>query len=145
MAYCQKCGNQIEDNAEFCSKCGSKLKQSITNDVRAGMNQADLDQTVGGALIINAIIGAIAIGVWSKSWWVFGISLIVLLGLVHVKAFAIIIGVIASIGAGIISYFAITWIFESTAAGVVLGIIVALVVGGANMRSFEYIKSLDKK
>ncbi len=28
--YCQKCGNQIEDNSIFCSKCGNKIVSTNT-------------------------------------------------------------------------------------------------------------------
>lgn len=30
--YCNKCGNQVEDNAKFCSKCGTPVNQKINDE-----------------------------------------------------------------------------------------------------------------
>lgn len=31
--YCNKCGNQVEDNAKFCSKCGTPVNQKINDGI----------------------------------------------------------------------------------------------------------------
>lgn len=31
--YCNKCGNQVEDNAKFCSKCGTPVNQKINDEI----------------------------------------------------------------------------------------------------------------
>ena len=32
MAFCEKCGAELSDGAEFCSKCGNKVNNAIVNN-----------------------------------------------------------------------------------------------------------------
>ena len=32
MLYCKKCGNKLEDGANFCPKCGCPTESTLVND-----------------------------------------------------------------------------------------------------------------
>jgi hypothetical protein len=53
MKYCEKCGNQLNDNAVACEKCGNLIKPIQT----AAINQPIKNSGLGIAALILSIIG----------------------------------------------------------------------------------------
>ncbi len=47
MKYCQKCGNELNDDAMFCPKCGTACSQTNINNL--SQNNAD-EKPIKGAL-----------------------------------------------------------------------------------------------
>lgn len=57
MAYCRKCGEQIDDEAVICPKCGVPQK-----DLTSGSSmQRDYDDVTEGMPILSAIIPIVGI------------------------------------------------------------------------------------
>ena len=55
MAYCEKCGAQIKDNAEFCTSCGASTRsQAEINDAEANRIPAIISYI--GLLILVPLI-----------------------------------------------------------------------------------------
>lgn len=66
MAYCNKCGTENEDDAEFCKKCGTSIKTSKKpqkeHDDRCEENCAMGKQSPFSKIFWGAIV--ILIGLW---------------------------------------------------------------------------------
>ncbi|MBM4240328.1 MAG: zinc-ribbon domain-containing protein [Euryarchaeota archaeon] len=82
MVYCQKCGMQNEEDAEFCSKCGATLKPDRRRRRHRGdacfgqPEERSRDECFGiphGGLIVGMIFGAFLIAIGLST--VFGINL----------------------------------------------------------------------
>lgn len=53
--FCQKCGAENKDNANFCTKCGAELTQNKINSVdNSHNNTTKITLGIGGALIVIA-------------------------------------------------------------------------------------------
>lgn len=48
MVYCQKCGKQNEDNAQFCNKCGASLGGPRVDYKRKREEECDEECAAGG-------------------------------------------------------------------------------------------------
>lgn len=65
--FCQKCGSEIPDNADFCPKCGYNLKEDKPNDVsdkKSSTEQVNSNTKKSKSkkpLIIGGILGAVVI------------------------------------------------------------------------------------
>ena len=59
MAFCGKCGNQLEEGAKFCPKCGASVSP-VTND-NSGKSSS---KKIVIPLIVSILILAIAGGGW---------------------------------------------------------------------------------
>lgn len=65
MVYCQKCGIQNPDDAQFCNKCGVSLKEPDTKVVQRvegqkkeiTLTKAQVSYLSKGAGLINIIVG----------------------------------------------------------------------------------------
>ena len=108
-------------------------------DVRRGMAQYELNQTGANLLATQYLIVSIILGVYFRSWWVFGG---VFLGAVIMpKSLKLIMAILMPIGAGVGVYLIADWLF-SVGAGVVLGIITTLALIGANLSGLTYYEDI---
>lgn len=92
--YCEKCGNQLNENDKFCAKCGAILNESqkikfkeVNNNQNYEMLSAFMIVTAS-FLFMNAII-SLFMGLMQKDFWDY-IEIILLLG---IGAFYLILGV----------------------------------------------------
>lgn len=59
MAFCMKCGNQLEDNEQFCSKCGEKV-DSTGKDYNISVKKTQLYK-IKMKMMISVIVLGIAL------------------------------------------------------------------------------------
>ena len=66
MAFCTKCGNQVEDGVQFCTSCGatmagksakSAIMETQTGELQADPNDAEENKLM--AVIVFCIIGIV--------------------------------------------------------------------------------------
>jgi uncharacterized RDD family membrane protein YckC len=82
MSYCQKCGNQLTDDAKFCPKCGTPVEATSYAAPSAPQPQTGPRLAFWGerfvawlidVIIIGIIVGALSIFTWFSSgnftWW----------------------------------------------------------------------------
>ena len=46
MKYCKRCGNELDDNANFCPKCGSKQDETIDAEVVNNSYASGFEQNI---------------------------------------------------------------------------------------------------
>lgn len=64
MVYCDECGKQNEDDAEYCSKCGNPLKKDNNRRRSRDYRHRQRQECFGlpyGNIIVPVIIGVILI------------------------------------------------------------------------------------
>ena len=99
MVYCQKCGSENVDTADFCKKCGTALAPMKAFEKRAGVwgrrvgerAEEECFGVTGGGAIFGIIFGVIIIGLGYSL--VLGIQLWMLIG----PIIALIIGILVII------------------------------------------------
>ena len=76
MAYCLKCGTQLESTAEYCSRCGWKVNK--TNETSKGHKGASIYSLVAGivSIVLSGICFIPSIGFLSLIGLGLGISAI---------------------------------------------------------------------
>ncbi|MFX1535866.1 MAG: zinc-ribbon domain-containing protein [Promethearchaeota archaeon] len=108
MVYCEKCGTQNPDDAQFCNQCGASLRPAVVHKTRDtgcfGTEERAEEECFGlpyGGVIVGLLVGAIII--------IFGLSLIfdwdwsflwnnyIFAGIVIIVGVLIIIGAIFSL------------------------------------------------
>jgi hypothetical protein len=88
LIKCSDCENQVSDKASFCPKCGAPIKHSKIEEVRAGVNQANLNEDLSGPFFFQILVIAIAIGYYNKSWYIFAgtfLGLLILFAIPYVR------------------------------------------------------------
>ena len=86
MAFCSKCGTEVEKEAKYCSSCGARLQQGQ----KVGNGANNYSKTLLWISIVIASVIAIYQLTWagkSSLWWVLFIlsSAIILQGVYIVK------------------------------------------------------------
>ncbi len=80
--FCEKCGNEIKENAQFCSKCDEKIKTTIDKEVSTKSKKFLKGFNSKLALIFGILL--IFIGYQDVNYFVAGVSII--LGTVAYKS-----------------------------------------------------------
>jgi len=135
----------VEDPAttESPATGAAPAQAPVTHEtIEAGIINADIAQSGSGCLLLQIIAASLALGIWSKSWWVFGGCLLLMFIITFVKPLAVVLsialaGAFGAIGAAI-GYHA----FESTGATVVIGVIAFVLALGGNLAGLEYIRHI---
>lgn len=146
---CPYCGEEILATARKCKHCGewleerpADMQQNQTNQeaqagqyeedipmsahVRKGITNAHFNEENSGTLYGEILIIAIAIGIYMKSWWWFGGSLVGLIILVCLPYIGALLCFVLSLAWGVIGYAIGDGIIGSNAAGWVIGILAFL-------------------
>lgn len=69
--YCQKCGNQVNDNDQFCPSCGAPTNSATINRETQNYNQNNGDESNLGYAILGFFIpiaGIILYFVWKSEF-----------------------------------------------------------------------------
>ena len=110
--------------------------------LRAAISQARVNESNSGCLIVQILIAAIALGVATQSWWLFGIALIGLFICISIKPVAKIMAFVFAIAWGVIGG-AIGHAFDSTGAMVVLFVIGFGVGLGVNLSGAQWFSDVS--
>ncbi len=97
MVYCEECGKQNEEDAEYCSKCGNTLKGDNHRRRSRDYRQRQRDECFGlphGNIIAPLIIGVILILVGLSSVYGFEIWRYIWPAIIVIVGLLIIIGAI---------------------------------------------------
>lgn len=113
----------------------------MNNSVRKGVTNASFNEEQSGILMGEVLIISICLGLYTQSWWIFGIALIGLLVSLYIPYIAIPLIIALSLGWGVIGY-GIGSLFSSTGASVVLGIIGVLSGLGCHFAALEWVKDI---
>jgi len=105
--------------------------------LRAAINQANENEKNSNTFAFQVLIAAIALGILTSSWWVFGISLVALFICAYIRPLAIIMAVVFSLGWGGIGV-GIGSLFESIPAMIVLGLIGFGIGLGVNLSGVQW-------
>ena len=113
-------------------------------DIRASISQAKFNEEAMNTLGVEITIASIALGILTKSWWVFGIVFLGSAIGLRFKQFTLALCLIFSLCWGIIGYF-IGTLFSSVSASIVLAII-GLVSGFcANSAAVDWIRDMGNR
>jgi uncharacterized membrane protein YvbJ len=97
MVYCEECGKQNEDEAEYCSKCGNPLKEDQHRRRSRDYRRQQRDECFGlphGNIIVPIIIGVILILSGLSSVYGFNIWMYIWPALIIIIGLLIILGAI---------------------------------------------------
>jgi hypothetical protein len=114
-----------------------------SSDVRKGIEDASINASgfkfmSGEILVVSAILGFS-----TRSWIIFGASLVILYALLFIKATAPILGILLSIGWGYIGfYFGRAW--SGLTAAIILMIIAFIITIGIHIAAIDYKKDIVK-
>lgn len=111
-------------------------------DVRKGVTNAKFNEENSNILFGEITILSIFLGVFFKSWWIFGLVFLGCIIALRFERIALFMCIGFSIVWGVIGY-GIGTLFDSIGASVVLGIIGLLSGLGANLRALEWVKDID--
>ena len=133
MAYCNKCGTQIEDSAKFCPKCGNSIREDIVNVSQSGSHSNNSDEMSKGQ---KSGAGCATI-----------IALACIMGGLSEGNVFIVIASIAAIGAMIYLFMGkidkkYTW---ATIIAAILGVFVVVGATHEETQSTEQVKSEQKE
>jgi len=133
MAYCNKCGTQIEDSAKFCPKCGNSIRENIVNVSQSGSHANNSDEMSKGQ---KSGAGCATI-----------IALACIMGGLSERNVFIVIASIAAIGAMIYLFMGkidkkYTW---ATIIAAILGVFVVVGATHEETQSTEQVKSEQKE
>lgn len=111
-------------------------------EVRKGITQAKFNETAFSVVAVELVIIAIAAGILTHSWIVFGVSLVGLLICLQIRKVAIIMSIILSVGWGFVAW-KLAAIFDISLTGlIVISILATLIGGGYHIASMEYAEDL---
>lgn len=51
MAFCSKCGNQIEEGSKFCDKCGATVGDAASQNKSKAKNISDIAEDLGAKIV----------------------------------------------------------------------------------------------
>ena len=110
--------------------------------VEAGIINADVAESGVGCLFFQVLAASVGLGVWSKSWWVFGACLLSMFIMTFIKPLAIALSVLLALTFGALGWALGYYALESTGAGVVIGGIAFVCALGGNIAGLEYIRHI---
>ena len=113
-------------------------------DVRASITQAKFNEESVNTLFAEIAIAAIALGLLTKSWWIFGIAFVGLILGLRFRKFAVILCIIFSLCWGVAGYF-VGALFSSLSASIVLAIIGLLAGLGGNFAAIEWVRDMGNQ
>lgn len=128
------------DNASLTIK--NKTMENIENDVRKGITNAKFNEENSTILFSQITLLSIGLGIYFKSWWVFGGTILGFLIGLNIKPLAVIICILLSVGWGLVGY-GIGLLFESNPASIVLAIIGLLSGLGTNFSGLQWVEDID--
>ncbi|MEZ2660493.1 hypothetical protein [Aneurinibacillus aneurinilyticus] len=111
-------------------------------DVRKGITNAKFNEENSNILFGEITLLSIFLGVFSRSWWVFGLVFLGCIIALRFKRTALFMCIGFGITWGIIGY-GIGMIIDSIGASVVLGVIGLLSGIGANIRALEWVNDIE--
>lgn len=113
-------------------------------DIRSALGQHEMNDKNAGKLSLQIIIVAIALGLWSHSWWIFGIVLIGMFFGLRNKKISRVIGITLSLCWALVGML-IGSAFDSFAAVIVLGILAFLLGLGTNMSGLQWFRDVSSE
>jgi len=97
MVYCEECGKQNEEDAEYCSKCGNPLKEDKHHRRSRDYKRRQREECFGlpyGNIIVPIIIGVILIIVGLSSVYGFNAWVYIWPAIIIIVGLLIILGAI---------------------------------------------------
>ena len=110
----------------------------VSDSVRKGMTNAVFNKEMSGVLGTEITIVAVAIGIYTESWWWFGGVFLGLIVLAVLPTLGTILCYVFGIAWGVLAYWLVNYIFEDTSAAWVIGIIIGIAGIGANLAGKQY-------
>ncbi len=113
-------------------------------DVRRGHTQAEFNDTASNWLFFEVLFLAVAAGLTTSSWWVFGGCILGMLIMTWVRKLAIVLVIILTLLWTVIA-FAVGLNFWGWGAALVLGVLALLITAGLHMGALEWMDDVSYK